>query len=73
MSNGIITAVAGNGGWYDDGGTTVATSASLKHPSAIAVASSGDIYITDLYNNKIRKVNCIICCVLIGDETYINV
>jgi hypothetical protein len=45
-STGIITTVAGNGhaGWSGDGGP--ATQASLEFPSAVAVGSDGDLFIS---------------------------
>ena len=55
-SSGIITTVAGTGtgGISGDGGA--ATSAKLQSPAGVAV-NSGNIYIADMYNNKIRIVN----------------
>ena len=52
----IITTVAGNGtaGYSGDGGP--ATSARLHGPYGVAVDSSGNIYIADSANNRIRKV-----------------
>jgi len=56
MSTGIISTVAGNGtaGYSGDGGA--ATSAEINLPGGIAVDSSGNIYIADNGNNRIRKV-----------------
>jgi sugar lactone lactonase YvrE len=53
---GIITTVAGSGisGFAGDGGP--ATSASLGFPYGVAVDAAGNLYIADLYNNRIRKV-----------------
>jgi sugar lactone lactonase YvrE len=55
-SNGVITTVAGDGsfGYGGDGGT--ATSAELNQPSAVAVDSSGNLYIADSGNSRIRMV-----------------
>jgi hypothetical protein len=55
-STGIITTIAGNGtqGYGGDGGA--ATSASINNPTGVAVDGSGNIYIADFYNNRIRKV-----------------
>jgi len=57
VAGGTITTVAGNGnGWFSgDGGP--ATSASLGYPNDVAVDSSGDLYIADYWNNRIRKVS----------------
>ena len=58
-ANGIITTVAGNGEWMNgclcDGGP--ATSASVSHPSGMAVDASGNLYIADIGNMRIRKVD----------------
>lgn len=56
VSTGIITTVAGDGqqGYAGDGGP--ALNAGLRIPSGIAVSSTGDLYIADSNNNRIRKV-----------------
>jgi hypothetical protein len=53
---GIITTVAGEGtdGFSGDGGP--ATRASLNLPTAVAMDISGNIYIVDAANNRIRKI-----------------
>jgi hypothetical protein len=53
---GVITTVAGNGsyGFSGDGGAT--SSATLFGPLAVAVDSSGDLYIADYGNHRVRKV-----------------
>lgn len=55
--SGTITTVAGNGvaGFGGDGDT--ATNASLNQPSGVAVDDSGNVYIADKLNNRIRKVD----------------
>src|SRR5436190_864616 len=55
-STGVITTVAGSGvkGFSGDGGP--ATSASLSDPLAVAADGSGNLYISDQLNNRIRKV-----------------
>ena len=55
-TNGIITTVAGNGtpGYLGDGGA--ATNAELSHPSGVAVDATGNLFIADYLNNRIRKV-----------------
>jgi sugar lactone lactonase YvrE len=54
---GTITTVAGNGavGFSGDGGP--ATSASLSYPAGMAVDASGNLYIADAGNNRIRRVS----------------
>jgi sugar lactone lactonase YvrE len=55
-STGIITTVAGNGtaGYSGDGG--LATAAQLNGPYGVAMDASGNIYIGDSDNYRIRKV-----------------
>src|SRR6266480_964100 len=55
-ATGIITTVAGNGSpaFAGDGGA--ATSASLNYPDRVALDASGNLYIADQRNNRIRKV-----------------
>ena len=55
-ATGIITTVAGNGthGYSGDGGP--ATGAQLWFPTGVAVDGSGNLYIADSTNNRIRKV-----------------
>ncbi|MCW3103849.1 MAG: hypothetical protein JWO09_2289 [Bacteroidetes bacterium] len=54
---GIITTVAGNGsgGYSGDGGP--ATSASFSYPFGISVDTTGNIYIDDYTNRRVRLVN----------------
>jgi sugar lactone lactonase YvrE len=55
-TNGLITTLAGNGnqGYSGDGGA--ASSASLFLPGDVALGATGNLYIADTYNNRIRKV-----------------
>jgi trimeric autotransporter adhesin len=55
-STGIISTVAGTGssGYSGDGGQ--ATSAALNYPRGITADTSGNIYIADTYNHRIRMV-----------------
>jgi sugar lactone lactonase YvrE len=57
VSNGVITTVAGNGteGFSGDNGPAI--SAQLNDPRGIAVDASGNIYIADTQNFRIRKVS----------------
>ena len=55
-TNGIITTVAGNGiqGFGGDGGS--ATNAEFDYPISVAFDTSGNLFIADYSNNRIRKV-----------------
>ena len=55
--DGKIMTVAGKGyaGFFGDGGS--ATKAMLKNPAAISFDSKGNMYIADMGNNRIRKVD----------------
>ena len=55
--DGNIVTVAGKGyqGYFGDGGP--ATKAMLKQPAAIAFDSKGNMFISDMGNNRIRKVD----------------
>jgi uncharacterized protein (TIGR03437 family) len=55
-SAGIITTVAGNGQAAYNGDNILATAASLNNPLGVAVDASGNIYIADTFNYRIRKV-----------------
>jgi sugar lactone lactonase YvrE len=57
ISTGIITTIAGtsgNGGYSGDGG--LAVNAVLNWPEGIFIDITGNIYIADTYNNRIRKI-----------------
>jgi trimeric autotransporter adhesin len=53
---GLMTIIAGNGirGFSGDGGKAV--SAQLDNPQGVAVDSTGNLYIADMGNHRIRKV-----------------
>jgi uncharacterized protein (TIGR03437 family) len=56
-ADGTITTLAGNGtpDFFGDGGP--ATSASLNGPDGVAVSPTGDVYVGDRFNNRVRKVS----------------
>jgi len=55
--SGNISTIAGNGtaGYSGDGGP--ATQASLNLPWGVAYDSAGNLYISDFFNNVIRKLD----------------
>ena len=57
MSTGIITTIAGSStstGFSGDGGA--ATSATMYYPYGVALDSSGNVYVAEKNNHRIRKV-----------------
>ena len=71
-SSGVITTIAGTGerGYSGDGGPAV--QARLSRPSGIAVDGAGNLFIADLNNHRIRKVDSsgIITTVAGGTQGY---
>ena len=57
-TTGNISTVAGTGtlGFAGDGGA--ATAAELFGPKGVALDGSGNLYIADTLNHRIRKVGC---------------
>jgi uncharacterized protein (TIGR03437 family) len=68
VSNGVITTVAGGGlsGLGDNG---PATSAQLSAPGAIAADTVGNLFITDLYDHRVRKVSGTVITTVAGNGT----
>lgn len=56
LSGGVLTTIAGNGtsGYSGDG--AAATLAQMDYPQGVAVDATGNIYVADCYNNRIRKI-----------------
>jgi sugar lactone lactonase YvrE len=69
-ATGIITTVAGNttSGFTDDG--VLATSASLSYVADIAMDASGNIYLPETFNQRIRKVSAGYISTVAGNGTY---
>jgi hypothetical protein len=55
-TDGLITTAAGNGTAAFSGDGGAATNACVNEPSGMAVDSSGDLFIADTGNNRIREV-----------------
>lgn len=56
-TNGIITTVAGTGGPGSTGDGGQAVAAALYSPRQVAVSRSGELFIADSFNHRIRKVD----------------
>jgi len=54
--NGTITTIAGNGTQGFGGDNNPAVNAKLNYPIGVAVDGSGNVYIADTYNHRVRKV-----------------
>jgi sugar lactone lactonase YvrE len=54
--SGVITTIAGNGtaGFGGDGGA--ATAGELNYPNCVTVDGSGNVFVADRYNNRIREI-----------------
>jgi hypothetical protein len=57
VSTGIISTVAGIGSGGFNGDNIQATAATLNGPHDVVFDSYGNLYISDRYNNRIRKVD----------------
>ncbi|HYI94023.1 MAG TPA: hypothetical protein VEX68_10805, partial [Bryobacteraceae bacterium] len=55
--SGIITTLAGNGSMGNSGDGGPASSAQLRDPTDVAVDGSGNLFIADYSNDRIRKVS----------------
>lgn len=55
-ATGIITTIAGNGAAGDSGDNGPATNASFNAPAGVSLDASGNLYIADTGNQKIRAV-----------------
>jgi sugar lactone lactonase YvrE len=55
-ATGVIATIAGDGieGFGGDGGAAIA--AAIDSPSGLAIGSTGDVFIADTHNGRIRKV-----------------
>ena len=50
----VITTIAGGTGAYGD--NVAATSSSLNNPIGVSVDASGNVYVCDRINNRVRKI-----------------
>ncbi len=55
--DGRVTRVAGRGSAGDDGDGGMASEARLNRPAAIVFDSAGNLYIADVFNHRVRRVD----------------
>jgi DNA-binding beta-propeller fold protein YncE len=55
--DGLVTTIAGTGRKGDGGDNGPAARAELNGPHSLAVARSGDVYVADTWNNRVRKID----------------
>lgn len=56
-ANGIITTIAGNGGYGFGGDGGPAANALFANINDVSVDAAGNLFVTDLNNNRIRKIS----------------
>jgi sugar lactone lactonase YvrE len=69
VAGGVITTVAGNGTLGFTGDSGPATAAMLNAPQGVTVDSSGNIYISDTGNQRIREVSSGVIQTIAGSGT----
>ena len=70
VTNGVITTVAGNGLYYSESDSPVATSVSFGIPIGVTVDASGNLYIALISTNNIRKVSNGMVTTVAGSGSY---
>ena len=55
--DGLVTTIAGSGHEGRGGDEGPASNAELNGPHSLAVAGSGEIYVADTWNNRVRKID----------------
>jgi hypothetical protein len=69
VSSGNINTIAGDGEELYSGDGAAATAAALDSPTSVAVDASGNVYIADRLNQRIRMVSAGIITTLAGTST----
>jgi hypothetical protein len=55
-TSGVITTIAGNGTAGFSGDGAAATAGEFNYPNCVTVDASGNIFVADRYNNRIREI-----------------
>jgi len=56
-TTGVVTTIAGSGAWGYSGDGGDATSAAFRGPNAVAVDQSGNVYVSDEGNLRVRRIS----------------
>ena len=56
-ANSLITTFAGDGAGGNSGDNGSALKATLNYPSDVAADTAGDVFVLDMYNDRVRTVN----------------
>jgi sugar lactone lactonase YvrE len=70
VSTGVVSVVFGGGGVIGDGGAAIG--AQLGYPTGIATDSSGNLYVADQINQKVRKISSGIITTIAGGGTSLG-
>lgn len=57
VATGIIVTIAGTGSYGYSGDAGAAAAAQLSRPTALAIDPTGDLYIADTDNHRVRRIN----------------
>jgi sugar lactone lactonase YvrE len=68
--NGIITTFAGNGNYGSNGDGSAATRANLNFPGKLSIDKNGNLFISDNFNRKIRKVDANGIITTVAGDTF---
>lgn len=69
LSNGVLTTIAGTGTPGFSGDNGLAASAQLSNPSGIAVDGAGNVYFSDVGNQRVRKISNGVITTVAGNGT----
>jgi DNA-binding beta-propeller fold protein YncE len=64
--NGRVTTLAGSVAGYVDGAMA---NAMFDHPQGLTIAANGDMFVTDLNNNRVRRITATSIDTIAGDGT----
>ena len=68
-ASGIISSIAGIGTWGFSGDNGPATDAAVYYLTGVSADNIGNVYFTDTYNQRIRKINAFVTSICAGLST----